>query len=242
MNIEAEIRGLDSFKKAMAIGEAAAGEGMYIGTRRSLAAFRREFISKTPANIRGQKGGNPRRDPAPIAGLRSKFRWTVYPQNPVKSSFATDHVKSVEEVHGSFFAHSTAAHNLENPGTRRSKGAWMGIPIANSGNPNAQKLRGGEKKHRARKGWRTVREILKKRGYDFRFQAKMGHTILWAKKKRSSEPPFAVMLLVRQVQMDKQYLQFFELFEDFRPGIIERFDKGMKEAMRKVAKRARQRP
>ena len=236
MKLEAEITNLKSFQKAMDQGDAVVAQGMYVGTRRSMARFRSEFLKKTPAEIRkGNVKANPKGQPGPTAGIGQRFRWVVHPENPNKSSWSVDHVKNMGDVTGSLFTASKAAERLETPGTRTAKGAWMGIPIALSGNPNTAKLRAGSKSYRAKPSWKTVRSILKRPGYEFKFQAKTGHTILWAKKKGKSRP-FPVMLLVRSIHMKKEYLQFFELFEKFRPEVIRRFDESLNEAIRKLIK------
>lgn len=247
MNFQAEIENLKSFQQAMNRSEAETARAAWTATRRSLARFRNEFLKDTPANIRGRKGGNPKRDARPTAGLGPKFRWKVKPEAPPRprgSGFSKgEHVTKLNTVEGEFFTMSPAAKYLENPQTITAKGAWMGIPIAVSGNPNTAPLRKGERKPRVRKGWRTVPQILRnhKRQYEFKFQAKVGHTIMWARRKNKAGPPFAVMLLVRRVTMTTSYLKFFDQFDQFRPGVVRRFDEEYKKALKRIAKHANKR-
>jgi hypothetical protein len=245
MEFSMKITNLKSFQRAMIEGESIAAQGLWHGTRRSLGAMRREFLKTTPVALGGRnRKSNPRTDPGgPIRTLGSTFRWVVEPKNPVKRrSWSSEHVKSIRTVKGYFQTASKAAESLEEGSTITSKGPWIGIPVALEGNPNTGKRKPGQRTPRAKPSWRRTSDILKQRGYDFKFSARPGHTLLYAKKKRpKNSRPFLVMLLVRRVHMKRGSLNFYKFGRKFEPQVLRRFDEELRKIVRKVARNANKR-
>jgi hypothetical protein len=245
MDFSMEISNLESFKRAMIEGEAIAARGLWHGTRRSLGAMRREFLESSPVNLLGRnRKSNPRGDPAGrIRTLGSTFRWTVEPKNPVKRrAWSSEHVKGLKTVTGSFQTASKAAESLEEGPTITTKGAWLGIPIALEGNPNAAKRKKGQRSSRAKPSWRKTADILKKPGYDFKFSPQGQKMLLYAKKKKpKNSRPFLVMLLVKKVNMKRGSLNFYKFGRKFEPEMLRRFDVELRKIVKEVVKNANKR-
>lgn len=245
MDLSMEITNLDSFKRAMIEGEAIAARGLWHGTRRSLAALRRDFLKSSPVDMGGRnRKSNPKRDPAGrIRTLGSTFRWVVEPKNPVKrQAWSSGHVKELKTVTGSFQTASTVAESLEEGPTITTNGAWLGIPIALEGNPNAAKRKKGQRNSRAKPSWRKTSDILKKPGYNFKFSPQGQKMLLYAKKKKpENSRPFLVMLLVKKVNMKRGTLNFYGFGKKFEPEMLRRFDVELQKIVKEVVKNANKR-
>lgn len=228
IGIHADIQNLKSFKKAMASSEVVLARGLWHGTSRSLGGFRKDFLAKTPANIRGKKSGNAggagaSSQPPPIG---RSFRWQMFPPTPPGGKFGSSgHVKTVKSVSGEIGTRSTAAESMEEGGVITASGPYLGIPIVKPGNDNAKRRRSGELRPRAKPSWRKTADILKKTAYNFQFQVKGTYTILWARHKKTEAKPFPVMLLIKRIEMKKDGLEFFKIFEKMKPETLRRYDK-----------------
>lgn len=240
--ILAEIENLDSFKAAMRAGEKVAARGLWHGTSQSLARFRRDqFLKKTPAHIRGRKSANPRtRNTGKKPPIGRTFLWSVSPKTPPKATkFSSDHVKSVKEVSGQIGSDSEAAYAMEKELTiRPKKGAWLGLPVVSHPSAdNAAKKKSGQRYQRVKPSWRVLRQILKKRNYNFQFQDRNQQLVVFARHKRSTAKPFVVMVLVPKVQMTN-VLKFEELFFGFRTRIKETYESNLQKQLQKLANQA----
>jgi hypothetical protein len=241
IDIFPDLQNLKSFQEAMATGETVMARGLWHGTSRALGGFRKEFLKRTPANIRGKNSANPRG--AASAGkmppIGRSFIWQVHPPTPPKARrHSSSHVKSVKQISGNIGTRSEAAESMEEGKKIQAKGPYLGIPIVLSGNVNAKKRRAGEVQPRAKPSWRTVGEILKPGGlrtaYNFQWQVKGSYTILWARHKKSGAKPFPVMLLIKRVQMKKDGLRYYKLWKAMKSETLERYDKEITKALKSM--------
>ena len=238
-----EIQNLKSVQRAFNEGESIFAQGLWRGTSRSLGAFRRDFLRDSPPIKRGitkrQAAGRPKSNAMPP--LARGFRYEVNPPKPQKIKQGTGlHATKSASVNGNFGTTSTAAESLEKGGTITPSGKWLGIPIVEGPSaPNAQRIRKGEQKPRAKRGWRKVRDILKKRRFVATFEKTGNRIIVFVRDRKNPEAkPMAVMLLVKRVQM-RPVLNLFDLWNAYTPQILIRFDKEMKAAVSDTYKRMR---
>ena len=238
-----EIQNLKSVQRAFNEGESIFAQGLWRGTSRSLGAFRRDFLKHSPPIKRGvtkrQAASGPGSNAMPP--LARGFRYEVNPKKPQGIKQGTGlHAKKSASVNGNFGTTSTAAESLEKGGTITPKGKWLGIPIVEGSSAvNAQRIRKGEQKPRAKRGWRKVRDIVKKRKYVTTFEKTGNRIIVFVRDRKNPEAkPTAVMLLVKRIQM-RPVLNLFDLWNAYTPEILIRFDKEMKAAVADTYKRMR---
>jgi hypothetical protein len=218
-------------------------EGMYRGVRRSIAAFRRDFLQQVPADIRG-RGNQPANQGA---GGRARtigkgFRWTMTPatEQQVRGDLDT--------IVGELFTESKAAAGLELPSrVRATENRKLAIPIAVPGAPNAS-ARGGVKP-----SWRYLGKVYrtKRNQYEFKFVKKPGGgvTVFAQPKARrgrgrpaADEPQrrpgraFPIFYLTTEVVNVGNRLRFFRTWDDYDQQISRRMMQELDKEIRELAK------
>lgn len=239
------IDGLDSFRALLLEAPERMGEALYRGTRRSLGAFRRDFLAQVPAAIRGRGNAGPNQAAARRPRTIGRgFRYEVHPLDEEQVRGAGT------EIDGSIFTESKAAHGLEVPGRVRPKqGLNLAIPISVPGAPNAA-ARGGVKP-----SWKYLGKVYrtKRNQFAFFFINRPGGGVTVMAQARTRRPrgrpaddapavpkpkAFPIFYLKPEIVNEGNRLRFFQTWEGYQGEIGRRFEA---ELDRELAELARER-
>ena len=244
MDIMAEIANLPEFEKVMRQSVREVKRGMWHGTRRGIAAYRRTFLDKATADsgIRPGSRRNPRGAGNPRGPLGSKFRWEVFPKNPDNRRDSL-HVTASSNVRGELYTFAKPADYLENPQTIRPKRKFLAIPLRGAGKPNTARLRSGERHPRVKPNWKDPKTARDKNpNYRFWFVNRGTYRLVYAKRvyrsqrRNANSRPFVAFILVPRINMRTNFLEFISGFENFRPEIVRRFREELVEALKRAVR------
>mgnify|MGYP001822254333 CR=1 FL=1 len=248
------VEGLEEFERALRKAPDRLAKALWVGNRRSLASFRREFLKRSGAKIRGTKqlqpGAGQRREKL----LGQSFQWRVYPINEAN-------VKAGVRPTGELFTRSFAAHGLEVGGRVRPKsGKALWLPIGQGYGDNTTSS------GKIKQDWKSIGRVFKtKRGrYKlFPVKTKRGATVIYAirrgpKKKRKKdgtftkaferrraklledtgiarEKSFPIFIKQNTVGTKKGRLRFFRLWGGYGAQVQRRFEQELRKAIREIA-------
>lgn len=205
-----EIDGYEGFQKLLREAPVNLNKALVRGTRRSLGAFRRDFLRQVPLNIRG-RGSRPA---GRGGGSRSRtvgrsFLWEVIPSSDIGVTARTD-------VSGVIYTQSRAALGLEVGGTARPDGKALAIPIS-SPNGDNRSARGGIKP-----SWKSLKNVLesKRRQYRFLFIKGSQGTVVKAQRRKRGEgglrsAAFPIFYLTSEIKMEPGRLRYYRTWESF---------------------------
>lgn len=232
-----DIRGLPEFQKLLSEAPAEARAALWVGTRRSLASFRRTFLQKTPVKIKG-RGATPPGD----AGERKKtigasFRWIVKP-----GSLAAAKVGK-QALYGSIYTPSFAAQGLEIGGqVKARKRRVLALPIVESGAEN------DAGNGRPKPSWKSFERVMrnKKRTHRFFWVTRGERTIVYAQRRprRSegasygplvAEDSFPIFTLLNVAPQKKDRLRFFRTWREYQGEVDRRFREEVDLRLKKLA-------
>lgn len=236
------IEGLAGFRQLLLEAPDRFGEALYRGTRRSLGAFRRDFLAQTPAQIRGKGNAPPNSGGGRARTIGRGFRWEVSPGEESQVQIRAD------QVSGGIFTESKAAHGLEVAGTVRPKrGLNLAIPITIPGKPNTS-ARGGPKP-----SWKNLAQVYRTKrnqyGFFFLRKASGGVTVMAQRRpkrprgrprddapKPSVEPAFPIFYLTPEIVNEGNRLRFFQTWEGYQGEINRRFELEIDRVLKQVAR------
>lgn len=249
-----EIEGYREMERALKGAPDLLSKALWVGTRRSLASFRRTFLQKTGAKIRGKKKVRPGEGGRREKTIGRSFQWRVYP-------LAESNVKAKVVPSGELFTRSFAAHGLEVGGpVRAKKKPSLWLPI---GQPYGDNTDGAGA---VKSDWKDIRKVFaSKRGRYKLFPVKneRGSTVIYAirrgvKKKRTKSgrltkafarqqdkliaetgfgrfKSFPIFIKKQVVGTKRGKLNFFRLWDGYGSEVEKRMTQELRRAIRQVA-------
>jgi len=223
---------LPQVQKLLSISPELAAQGMYRGTRRVLAGFRKDWLKSTPVHIKG-KGAKGAGNTRSGRNVGSTFIWSMTPRNESQ-------VKKVSQIDGQISTHSFAAHGLEIGGTVKGRdGGNLAIPI--TGLDALHRKVNTKANGRVKGRWKTVRRALDQKTWQFKLIDKGSHQVILTRKKMTKKamkdssnrkigakerrPWCPIFRLVKSVTLKPGRLRFFYTWEKLQKVSLRRFEK-----------------
>ena len=237
---------LPQVQKLLRISPELAAKGMYRGTRRVLAGFRKDWLKSTPVHIKG-KGGKGPGNTRSGRNIGSTFLWTMTPKDERQ-------VKKISQVGGELSTNSFAAHGLEVGGKIKGKNSRsLAIPI--TGLDALHRTVNTKANGKVKTRWKTVGRALDQKTWQFKLVDRGSHQVILTRKKMTKKarkdsssrkigakerrPWCPIFRLVRSVPLKPGRLKFFSTWERLRAESLRRFEKELDKKLATRWKRGR---
>ena len=221
-----------------------AAQGMYRGTRRVLAGFRKDWLRSTPVHIKG-KGTKAAGNKRSGRNIGSTFLWFMQPKQETQ-------VKAISQIGGELSTHSYAAHGLEVGGKIKArKSRNLAIPI--TGMDALHRKINTKANGNVKSRWKTVARALDQKTWQFKLVDRGNHQVILTRKKMTKKalkesshrkkggkeprPWCPIFRLVPSVTLKPGRLRFLSTWERLRGVSLIRFEKELDATLGKHWKR-----